>query len=144
MANKTSKRVYWILKALEVVLAVLPLFVLVLVRHEKYIYSNTSAWELSAGAVIALIVIAGTIMKKLHLSGIAWSIILLIMSWFLRALIDDLQLIFLCLTIGLIFSKAAGFLAGEEKERVQIERSAKKSAEYTKAAIQELQGDGRV
>lgn len=144
MANKTSKKVYWILKALEVVLAILPLLILVLVRHDKYIYSSTSVWELSAGAVVAVIVIAGTIMKKLHLNGIGWSIILLVMSWFLRALIDDLQLILLCLTIGLIFSKVAGFFAGEEKERVLIERSAKKNAEYTKAAIKELQGDGRV
>ncbi len=144
MKDRTSKKIYWFLKFLEVILAVLPLAILVLIRHEKYIYSVGSAIELSMGAIIALVIIVGTLFKKLHLSGIAWSIMLLIMSWFLRALIDDLIWILLCLTIGLITSKIAGFFAGEEKERVAIERSAKKSAEYTKAAIKEYNESGRI
>ena len=144
MADKTSKKRYWIFKILEIVFSVLPLLILVLIRHEKYIYSSTSAWEFSAGAIIALIVIVGTIFKKLHLNGIAWSIIFLVLSWFLRTLIDDLQLILLCLTIGLIVSKVCGFFAGEEEERVRVERSAKRNAEYTKAAIKEYHESGRV
>ena len=144
MKNRVSKKRYWALKCLEVLLAVLPLAVLVLIRHEKYIYSVGSAIELSVGAVMALVVIAGTFFKKLHLNGIAWSIILLIMSWFLRTLIDDLIVILICLTIGLIASKIAGYFAGEEKERVTIERAAKRNAEYTKEALQGLQNSGRV
>lgn len=140
MKDKVSKKRYLLFKALEVVLAILPLVGLVLIRHEKYIYSVGSAIELSAGAVIALVIIVGTFFKKLHLSGIAWSIMLLIMSWFLRALIDDLIVILLCLTIGLIASKIAGYFAGEEKERVTIERNAKETAK----ALQAMQGSGRV
>ena len=144
MKERISKKKYWLLKTLEIVLAVLPLAVLVLIRHEKYIYSDTSAWELSAGAIITLVLIVGVIMKKLHLSGVAWSIMFFVLSWFLRALIDDLQLILLCLTVGLIASKIVGFFAGEENERVKVERTAKRNAEYTKAAIKEYHESGRV
>ena len=140
MKAKVSKKKYFLFKMLEIVLAILPLVGLVLVRHEKYIYSVGSAIELSAGAVIALVIIVGTFFKKLHLNGIAWSIMLLIMSWFLRALIDDLIVILLCLTIGLIASKIAGYFAEEESERVKMERGAIKTAEV----LQSMQNSGRV
>ena len=89
--SKISSKKVWGLRTLDFFLTILPLVILVIVRHEKYIYSKTSAIGFSAGAVIAVVVIVLTIFKKLHLSGLAFSIIGLALCYFLRNLINDIE-----------------------------------------------------
>ena len=144
MKDNTSKGTYYFLKTLEVILSVLPLLILIIVRHEKYIYSTASAITISIGGVIAIVVIVLCILNQLHLGGLGWSIILFVLSWFLKNLLDDLQLILLCFMIGQVASKIVSIFSANENERVTTARTAKATAEQTAELIKTLQESGRV
>lgn len=132
------------LKSLDIILTVLPLIILVAVRHEKYIYSRSSAIGFSIGAVIAFAVIVLTIFKKLNLSGLAISIVGLILCYFLRDLINDLEWIFLCLLAGQVASKGIHVFIRREEEHVKEQKTAKEVSSHIKTALQEFFGSGRV
>lgn len=135
MANNTSKKRYWLLKSLELIATILPLCILIAIRHEKYIYSKNSAIAFSVGFFLAVFVIVLCVFEKLHLKGLGWSIVLFSISMFLENILDDIQWILLCFMMGQVTSKIIGLFAKGEDERVAIERSAKASAEKMAEAI---------
>lgn len=139
----SSKKVLG-LRTLDFFLTILPLVILVIVRHEKYIYSKSSAIGFSAGAVIAFVVIVLTIFKKLHLGGLAISVIGLALCYFLRNLINDLEWIFLCLLIGQVASKTINIFIRREEENVRVQKTAKETSTQIKTVIQTFIGSGRV
>ena len=144
MADKVTKKKYWTLKILQIVFAVLPLIILVAIRHERYIYSKVSAIKFSFGGLLALATIVFTLLGVLHLKGLGWAIIALALSWFLNSLIVDIQWIFLCLVIGLFISKILGLYAGEEKEKFVINKSAETTAKQMEKVVEKYHGSGRV
>lgn len=141
---KISSKKVWILRTLDFFLTILPLVILVIVRHEKYIYSKSSAIGFSAGAVIAFFVIVLTIFKKLHLSGLAFSIIGLALCYFLRNLINDIEWIFLCLLIGQVSSKIVGIFIRKEEESLTVKKTAKETSKQVAMVMQTFIGNGRV
>ena len=144
MSDKVSKKKYWVLKLLQILSAIIPLVILVAVRHERYIYSTASAIRFSIGGVLALLVIVCTTLNILHLKGLGWSIVGVALCWFLKSLIDDMLLIFLCLAVGLFVSKIIGMFVETEKENVAINKSAKKTAEQIEKAVEKVLNNGRV
>ena len=144
MADKISKKKYYLLKFLEGFLMVLPLLILVAVRHEKYIYSTGSAISVSIGGVLIIILVACSILGALHLKGLGWSIALFVTCWFLKTLLDDVLLILLCFAIGQVMATILRFMAGNEKERVSMERNAAATAKQTERIVKKYIGNGRV
>ncbi|MBQ9113912.1 MAG: hypothetical protein IJY05_03210 [Clostridia bacterium] len=144
MSDKVTKKKYWTLKILQIVFAVLPLIILVLIRKEKYIYSVSSAIRFSLGGVLALIVIVCTLLNVLHVKGLGWAVICLALSYLLENLIADIQWIFLCLTVGLFISKILGLYAVEEKEKFIINKSAETTAKQMEKVVKKYHGSGRV
>ena len=145
MGDKTtSKRRYYLLNLLKGVAVILPLLILVTIRHERYVYSKSSAWGLTLGGILAVFVIMLCSFNALHLKGMGWSIILLLLSWFLENLLVDIQWILLCFMIGQVLSKMIGFFACEEKERVLIERGAAASSRRNEETYKKYHGNGRV
>lgn len=144
MDKRTSKTRYWLYKALEIVTVLLPLVILILFRHDKYVYSKSSAQGLTIGGTMAVVVIVLTALGKLHLKGLGWSVLLLVMTYFLKNVLDDLLLILLCVVIGQICSRIFQYLSKMEGERVMIERNAHATAVHTEEVIKKYHKSGRV
>ena len=142
--TKVSKGKYWILKSLEIITVLLPLIILVAIRHDRYVYSKSSAQGLTVGGIMAVTVIVLTALGKLHLRGLGWSILLLVMAYFLKNILDDLLLILLCVVIGQVLSRIFQHLAKNEEERVMLEKSACASAMHTEEIIKKYHKSGRV
>lgn len=141
--KRTSKKKYHLLCLLKGISLILPLVLLVVFRFDNYVYSKASAWSVSIGGLLAIAVIMFCAFDALHLKGFGWTLVLLLLSWFLQDLIVDVQRILLCLAIGQVASKIIGLFAAEEKERVLIERGAAANAKRNEELYQKYHG-GRV
>lgn len=144
MSDKVTKKKYWTLKILQIIFAVLPLVILVVIRRDKYIYSVASAIRFSMGGVLALLVIVFTLLNVLHVKGLGWAVICLALSYLLEGLIVDIQWIFLCLALGLFISKILGMYAAGEKEKYTINKSAETTAKQMEKVVAKYHGSGRV
>lgn len=142
--EKISCKKIWGLKFFDLIATIAPLVILIAIRHENYIYSKSSAIGFSVGAVIAFLVIVLIVFKKLHLGGLAFSAIGLILCYFLRNLINDLEWIFLCLFIGQAISKIIGFFIHREEENVKVKKTAKETSNQVKTLLETFIGSGRV
>ena len=142
--KKVSKRKYYLLNFLKGLSLILPLLLLVVFRFDHYVYSKKSAICLSIGGLVTVFVIMLSAFKALCLKGFGWTIILLVLSWFLQDLIVDIQWILLCLAIGQVTSKIIGFFAEEENERVTIERGAEANARRNEEVYKKYHANGRV
>lgn len=143
-SGKVSKKKYYLMEFLKIISAILPLLILVVIRHEKYIYSAWSAVRFSVGGIIALVVIVLTLLEKLHIKGLGWSLIGLALTWFLEKLIVDIQWIFLCFFVGMLLSTVFGICAANEKEKFTIEKTAETTAKQMETVIKKYHGSGRV
>ena len=143
-SGKVSKKKYYLMEFLKVVSAILPLLILVTVRHERYIYSTWSAVRFSIGGIIALVVMVLTLLGRLHIKGLGLALIGLALTWFLEKLIVDIQWIFLCLFVGMLFSTIFGICAANEQEKFTIEKTAETTAKQMETVIKKYHKNGRV
>ena len=143
--GKVSRaKLIW-LKILDIFVTILPLIVLVIIRHEEYIYSVGSAVGFSVGAIIAIVVIVLTVLDKLHLKGLGFAAVGLALCYFLRNVLNDIEWIFLCMLIGQIASKVVKYFIKREEENVTIEKTARETSKQVKAVMKDIFiGSGRV
>ena len=145
MSDKVSTKKVWILKTLDILVTILPLVVLVLIRHEKYIYSKGSAVGFSVGALIAVAVIILSILDKLHLKALGASVVGILLCYFLRNVLNDIEWILICVLIGQIASRIVNAILASEQERVSIEKNAKATSKQMASVMQSMfNGNGRV
>ena len=145
MSDKVSSKKVWLLKSLDILVTILPLVILVLIRHEKYIYSRGSAVGFSVGAVIAVSVIVLTVLDKLHLKALGASAVGILLCYFLQNVLNDIEWILICILIGQIGSRIVNAFLAVEKEKVSIEKNAQATANQVGAIMQNIfNGNGRV
>lgn len=145
MSDKVSSKKVWLLKTLDIVVTILPLVILVLIRHENYIYSKGSAVGFSVGAIIAVSVIVLTILDKLHLKALGVSAVGILLCYFLQNVLNDIEWILVCVLIGQIASRIVNAFLAVEKERVSIEKNAQATSRQVGSIVQNiLNGNGRV
>ena len=145
MADKVSSKKIWILKTLDIIVTILPLMVLVLIRHDKYIYSKGSAVGFSIGAVIAFVVVVLTILDKLHLKALGASVVGIALCYFLQNVLNDIEWILVCILIGQIASRIVNAFLVVEQERVSIEKNARATSSQVASVMQNFfNGNGRV
>lgn len=146
MSDKVSSKKVWLLKTLDIVVTILPLIILVLIRHDKYIYSRGSAVGFSIGAVIAVAVIVLTVLDKLHLKALGASAVGIVLCYFLRNVLNDVEWILVCVFIGQLGSRIVNAFLSAERERVTIEKNARATSKQMKSVMQNIifNGNGRV
>lgn len=145
MSDKVSSKKVLLLKTLDIVVTILPLVILVLIRHENYIYSKGSAVGFSVGAIIAVSVIVLTILDKLHLKALGVSAVGILLCYFLQNVLNDIEWILVCGLIGQIASRIVNAFLTVEKERVSIEKNAQATSRQVGSIVQNiLNGNGRV
>lgn len=144
MAKKSSRARLWLFRILKMIMVILPLVILLIIRFDKYVYSKPAAQGLTIGGCMAVGVIALTALGQLKLRGLGWSILFLVMAYFLKSVLDDLLLILLCVVIGQVVSRIFELCEKHEEEQIIIERSAQASAVQTEEIIKKYHNSGRV
>ena len=131
-----------LLHILSVILSICPVTVFFFINFDSYITTEYEGIKLASGGIILLTIVILKVLGKLKIpSGIALYGIILILSYLLDAIIEDLMLFAFLALIGEILSTICDTVIKSLKKKYEREKTAEITANEIKKVIG---GSGRV
>lgn len=123
-------------QVLNVVMAVLPLIAYFIYNRDVYTETPEQTIKLTFGGIMVIVFITFALLGKLKaMNYISGAFILLLFSWFLEAIIDDLIVISFLMVLGGILSTV---LFGIQVKRIKQQILINKTADATSERVEIL------
>ena len=131
-----------LLHILSVILSVAPVLTFFFCNLDKYTKTQVETVKLTVGGIVLFIIVILKVLGKLKLpSGIKLYGIVLVLTYLLNAIINDLIIFAFLALLGEALSSVCGFVIKAQVKRLEREKTASITAEEIKKVIQ---GSGRV
>lgn len=128
------------------IITILPLVVLMLINFDKYVDTTPKAWKFTIGGMLALVLITMKALDKLKFPNrIVGLGVVMVLTYLLQALLDDILLLLFMAFIGEFIDLVAfKTLIKKYKAELEREKTGDIVAEKVEAAVKKYITNGRV